>query len=231
MSLMIKDIPESERPRERLIKYGKENLSNSELLSIILKTGTKGESVSTLANRILKNINNISDLKDITKEQLLKIKGIGEVKAIELLASIELGRRIYLEKNKEKKKQVFNNSLVIYENNKHLFFDKKQEYFYCLYLNSKKELIERKLLFMGTLNKSLVHPREIFKEAYLLSASSIICMHNHPSGDITPSTDDIILTKSLMEIGKLQQIPIVDHIIFGDDKYYSFYENDTYRGR
>ena len=231
MSLMIKDIPKSERPRERLIKYGKESLSNSELLSIILKTGTKGESVSTLANRVLKNINKIGDLKDITKEQLLKIKGIGEVKAIELLATIELGRRVYLEKQEEDKKEVFNNSLVIYEKNKHLFFDKKQEYFYCLYLNSKKELIERKLLFMGTLNKSLVHPREIFKEAYLLSASSIICMHNHPSGDITPSTDDIILTKSLMEIGRLQQIPVVDHIIFGDNKYYSFYENDTYRGR
>ena len=231
MSLMIKDIPSSERPRERLEKVGKENLSNTELLSIILKTGTKGESVTTLANRILQNIEDISNLKDITKEQLLKIKGIGKVKAIELLASIELGRRIYLEKIQKNKKQKFNNSLVIYENNKHLFYDKKQEYFYCLYLNSKKELIERKLLFMGTLNKSLVHPREIFKEAYNLSASSIICMHNHPSGDIMPSTEDIILTKSLMEIGKIQQIPIIDHIIFGDDKYYSFYENDIIRSK
>lgn len=231
MSLMIKDIPSSERPRERLEKIGKENLSNTELLSIILKTGTKGESVTTLASRILQNIEDISNLKDISKEQLLKIKGIGKVKAIELLASIELGRRIYLEKRQKNKKQKFNNSLVIYENNKHLFYEKKQEYFYCLYLNSKKELIERKLLFMGTLNKSLVHPREIFKEAYNLSASSIICMHNHPSGDITPSTEDIILTKSLIEIGKIQQIPIIDHIIFGDDKYYSFYENDIIRSK
>ena len=121
----------------------------------------------------------------------------------------------------------YNNSKIIYENNKHLFLDKKQEYFYCLYLNEKKELIERKLLFMGTVNKSLVHPREIFKEAYLLSASSIICMHNHPSGNPNPSTDDIVLTSSLLEIGKIQKIPIVDHIIFGSNSYYSFYENNN----
>ena len=98
---------------------------------------------------------------------------------------------------------------------------------YCLYLNEKKELIEWKLLFMGTVNKSLVHPREIFKEAYLLSASSIICMHNHPSGNPNPSTDDIVLTSSLLEIGKIQKIPIVDHIIFGSNSYYSFYENNN----
>ena len=158
---------------------------------------------------------------------LTKIKGIKEAKAITLLASIELGKRIFLEKENQKK-QKYNNAKVIYENNKYLFIDKKQEYFYCLYLNTKKELIERKLLFMGTLNQSCVHPREIFKEAYKLSASSIICMHNHPSGDITPSTDDIILTKSLIEIGRLQQIPVVDHIIFGNNTYFSFYEEGKY---
>jgi len=227
MSLLIKDIKAEERPRERLLKYGAEAMSNIELLSIILKTGTKGESVNTLAIKILNKFENISDLKNLNKEQLLSMKGIKGAKAAEFLAAIELGRRIFLINNKQSIEK-YTTASTVYEGNKYLFQDKKQEYFYCLYLNSKKELIERKLLFMGTLNKSLVHPREIFKEAYLLSASSIICMHNHPSGDIMPSADDIFLTNSLIEIGKLQQIPVVDHIIFGDNEYYSFYENNRY---
>ena len=214
MTLTIKDIPPLERPRERLVTYGSETLSNIELLSIILKTGTKGE------------LGSIYNLKNTNKEILTKIKGIGTAKAVELLATVELGKRIFIN-NINDSKTKYNNSKIIYENNKHLFLDKKQEYFYCLYLNEKKELIERKLLFMGTVNKSLVHPREIFKEAYLLSASSIICMHNHPSGNPTPSSDDIILTTSLKEIGKIQKIPIVDHIIFGNNSYYSFYENNN----
>ncbi len=231
MTVLIKDVPKEERPREKLIKYGKENLSNIDLLSIILKTGTKGESVTEISTKLLNVALNFENLKDINIEVLKSIKGIGTAKAVELLASIELGRRLYLMK-KTNKKEVFNNSKIIYDTNKYLFDSKNQEYFYCLYLNSKKELIERKLLFMGTLNKSVVHPREIFKEAYMLSASGIICMHNHPSGDVTPSPEDIYLTKSLMEIGKLQQIPILDHIIFGNDTYYSFFDNNSFmRGK
>lgn len=222
--LMIKDIPENERPRERFLKEGKEVLSNSELLAIILKTGVRGENVKELANKILRKVKDIKDLRDVNKEVLMSIKGIGEAKAIDVLASIELGRRIYEEQNSPIGK-VYNNSKVVYDDNKHLFIKKKQEYFYCIYLNNKKEVLERKLLFMGTVNKSLVHPREIFKEAHLLSASSIICIHNHPGGDLKPSMDDIILTTSLVEIGKLQQIPIVDHLIISDNGYYSFYEN------
>lgn len=226
MNLMIKDIPKSERPRERLLKYGGEILSNNEILSIILKSGTKGEGVSELANKVLTKIENISNLKNINKEMLTSIKGIGPTKAIEVLAAIELGKRIFI-KNEIETNTIYTNSKTIYNNNKSLFYDKKQEYFYCIYLDQKRKVIERKLLFMGTLNKSYVHPREIFKEAHLLSASAIICMHNHPSGDPTPSTDDIILTKSLLEIGRLQQIPILDHIIFGDNNYYSFYEESV----
>ena len=230
MSLKIKDLPVNERPRERLLKYGCENISNVDLLSILLKTGVKGENVTLLASRLLKSCTDITDFKDINKEMLVKINGIGDAKAIEILAAIELGRRIFVEKRYEKKKK-YNNSKIIYDDHKHLFYDKKQEYFYCLYLNTKKEIIERKLLFMGTLNQACVHPREIFKEAYRLSASSIICMHNHPGGDARPSNEDIVLTKSLMEIGRLQQIPVVDHIIFGGDSYYSFYEGDVRMSR
>ena len=222
---MIKDLDMADRPREQLLKVGAENMSNTDLIAIILRTGIKGQSVQNLSAIILKKVHNLQGLKDINKEQILSIKGLGAGKAAQLLAAIELGKRIYLKKE-DRVKEIYNNSLTIYEKNKYLFDGKKQECFYCLYLNTKKEMIERKLLFMGTLNKSCVHPREIFKEAYLMSASAIICMHNHPSGDVLPSEEDIILTESLMEIGKLQQIPVLDHIIFGADKYYSFYEND-----
>lgn len=223
--MKIKELPKSERPREKLIKYGKENLTNSELLALILKTGTKEENVIELGMKILKQIKNIQNIKDLNYESLQKIKGIGPAKAIELLSVIELSKRIYYQEENNKKIK-YTTPEIIYKYNKYLFDNLKQEHFYCLYLNSQKQLIERKLLFMGTLNKSVVHPREIFKEAYNLSASSIVCMHNHPSGDPTPSSDDQMLTNSLMKIGHINQIPIIDHIIFTDDSFYSFYENN-----
>lgn len=223
MNYLIKDIKKEERPRERFIKYGVESLSNEELLSIILKTGTKDRSVKSLAMDLLNSIDNISELKNITVNKLLSIKGIGIVKAIEIISSIELGRRIYIDKKVIKKR--LTNPRDIYLENKYLFLDKKQEYFYCLYLNNKNELIERRLLFMGTVNKSVVHPREVFKHAYLTSASSIICMHNHPSGDVIPSKDDLMFTKALVEVGRIQSIPVLDHIIAGNDNYYSFSDN------
>lgn len=223
MGYLIKDIKKEERPRERLIKYGVNSLSNEELISIILKTGTKDKSVKMLAIDLLNLVDDISELKDITINRLLSIKGIGLVKAIEVIATIELGRRIYIEKKVNKTK--CSTPEDIYLANKYLFKDKKQEYFYCLYLNSKNELIERKLLFMGTVNRSVVHPREVFKYAYLSSASGIICMHNHPSGDINPSREDINFTKALVEVGRLQNIPILDHVIIGDENYYSFSDN------
>lgn len=226
MTLTIKDIPLLERPRERLITYGSETLSNIELLSIILKTGTKGESVYELSKRLLKELGSIYNLKNTNKEILTKIKGIGITKAVELLATVELGKRIFIN-NINDSKTKYNNSKIIYENNKYLFLDKKQEYFYCLYLNEKKELIERKLLFMGTINRSCVHPREVFKEAYMRSASSIICIHNHPSGDTKPSREDIHFTKALKEIGDTFGIPVLDHIIVSDNNYYSFYEESN----
>ena len=225
MSYMIKDLPKEERPRERVLKYGVESLSNRELLAIIIKTGTKDYSALDIATNILNNINDISDLRDIKFNKLSNFKGIGTAKAIEIISLIELGKRIFL-KEEFNKKEYFNHPKKIYDSCKHLFFGKKQEYFYCFYFNSKQELIERKLLFMGTINKSIVHPREVFKEAYLLSASSIICMHNHPTGDVNPSIDDINLTKTLCKIGKIQNIPVVDHIIVGDNEYYSFYEHN-----
>lgn len=222
--MKVKDLPLKERPRERLIEYGKENLSNEELLSIILKTGNGKLSVKEVSNNVLNYFNGINNLKDATKEQLQQIKGIGLVQALTLLSVVELGKRIYMNDNISDK-LLLTSSNSIYNYMKYQLYDKKQEYFYCLYVNQRKELIERKLLFMGTLNRSVVHPREVFKNAYLCSASGIICVHNHPSGNVNPSREDIRLTNSLVELGQVNGIPIIDHVIIGDNDYYSFYED------
>ena len=222
MTYTIRQIPKTERPRERLKEIGVKNLSNKELLAIILKNGTKEKNVNELALEIL-NKYELVDLKYITINNLKQIKGIGEVKAIELLASIELGKRIFLKEDKKLLK--LQNPKSIWEFSKYLFDGLKQEHFYCYYFNNKQELISSKLMFIGTINASITHPREIFKEAYLLSASSIVCLHNHPSNDTAPSKADIEFTKSLFEIGKIQGIPIVDHIIIGNNSFYSFYEH------
>ncbi len=223
--MLIKEIPESERPRERLLKYGVSSLSNEELLAIILKSGVKGISAKDLAIDILKKVQKIENLKDINIHTFDSIKGLGIVKKIELLVLVELGKRIYLE-NTSQEKISYLNPDIIFNDNKYLFQGLKQEYFYVFYLDSKKNLIERKLLFMGTVDRSIIHPREVFKNAYLCSASSIICMHNHPSGDLMPSKADLEITKTLVEIGRIQGINVVDHLIVSDKSYFSFYENN-----
>jgi len=220
--LMIKDMLISDRPRERAIKYGISSLSNEELVSIILKSGTKNYSVKDLSNDLLSKVKSISELKNFTVSSLSKISGIGKVKAITLLASLELGKRVYYLQDKSNVK--LNNSKKIYEYFKDLFIDENQENFYALYLDTKSNIISYKLLFKGTLNTSCVHPREIFKYAFLDSAYSIVIIHNHPSGDATPSNEDRELTSNLMNIGIIMSIPIVDHIIIGKNEYFSFYE-------
>lgn len=219
----IKEIPTEERPRERMINYGSENLSNEELISIILRCGTKNKSVKDLALYLLKDITSLTNLQNMTYNRLISIKGIGASKATMLMASVELGRRIFLNSSQNVIK--FTNPQIIFDNTHYLFKDKKQELFYCIYLDSKNKMIGKELLFIGTVNKSLVHPREIFKYAYLYSASSIVCLHNHPSDDVTPSRDDILITEILIEIGQIQKIPILDHIIIANNNYYSFSDN------
>ena len=221
--MKIVDIPEYDRPRERLINYGKESLSNEELLAIILKNGIKNTSAKELSQQILHNYSNITEMNEVTYEELLAIKGIKSAKACDILATIEFGKRIcstyYLKKLK------INNTEDIYKYYKNKIGYKKQEYFYCVYLTNKNIIIKDKLLFIGTLNYSMVHPREVFKEAYISSANSIICVHNHPSSNIEPSKEDIELTKRLIEIGTIFGIKIIDHVIIGKDNYYSFMEN------
>lgn len=221
--IKFKSIPNSDKPRERLYTYGSENLSNEELISILLKTGSKNYSVKEVSLKLLEKIEDITKLKDIGISSLTSIEGIGKVKAIELKAALELGRRVYMN-NDNLKKIKLNNPLVIYNYFSNILKDKKQEYFYTVYLDNKGNLLDKKCLFIGTINTSTIHPREIFKEAYLLSATSIICIHNHPSGDVTPSKEDISVTMNLKEISIIHGIKLLDHIIIGNDTYYSFHD-------
>lgn len=224
MNVLIKDIPVSDRPRERLISKGVTNLSNEELLSVIIKDGTKDMSVKLVSANLLKNVNKIQDLKNIQYEELIKIKGIGISKACTILAAIELGNRINT-KVDNINNIAFTSTDIVYEYYKNKIGFNSQENFYCVYLDSKNTIIKDKLLFIGTLNYSMVHPREIFKEAYLIGSSSIICIHNHPSGNVIPSREDFDLTKRLKEVGDLLGVRVLDHIIIGQSKYYSFLEN------
>lgn len=218
----FKELPDDEKPRERLRLYGASSLSDSQLLAIVLRNGCHDKNVYDLALEILKYYP-LSEIQNCSFYDFISIKGIGEVKALEILATIELGKRIFLRKK---------HSLVSLKTPKDIWLDAryfinnaKQEYFYCYYFNQKQELLERKLLFMGTINRSIVHPREIFKEAYRLSASSIVCIHNHPSNCVNPSKEDVLLTDHLVRTGYIQGIPIRDHIIVGEDSYYSFFEH------
>ena len=221
----IKDIPLNDRPMERMLQYGVESLSNEELIAIILKTGTKGNSAKELSGMLLSKIGGIKKLININYEYLNKFKGIGKSKSCILLATIELSKRMSKEIDTIKNIKL-NNSELVYKFYKDKIGDKKQEYFYCVYLDNQKRVIDDKLLFIGTINYSVVHPREIFKEAYLLGASAIICVHNHPGNNPFPSKQDIDVTNNLIEVGKVLGIKIVDHIIICMQKYYSFVENN-----
>ncbi len=222
MSLMIRDFPENERPRERLISDGPESLANHELLAILLRTGTKDESVLQLANRLLNHFEGLRLLKDATIEEITSIKGIGTAKAVQILAAIELGRRISRLQYDERYviRSPEDGAKYVMEDMRFL----SQEHFVCLYLNTKNQVIHRKTVFIGSLNASIVHPREVFKEAIKRSAASIICAHNHPSGDPTPSREDIEVTKRLVECGRMIGIELLDHLIIGDRKFISLKE-------
>ncbi|MDE3839770.1 hypothetical protein C0966_10410 [Bacillus methanolicus] len=221
-SLMIRDFPEDERPRERFIQSGPESLSNHELLAILLRTGTKQESVLQLANRLLTHFEGLRLLKDATLEEITAIKGIGKAKGIQVLAAVEMGRRIA--------NLCYDDRYVIRspeDGAKYLMNDMRflsQEHFVCLYLNTKNQVLHKQTIFIGSLNASIVHPREVFKEAFRRSAASIICAHNHPSGDPTPSREDIEVTKRLAECGKIIGIDLLDHLVIGENKYVSLKE-------
>ncbi len=224
MVVKIKDLPVLERPYEKLEYYGVESLSNEELIAILLRSGTKSLSAKELASFLLSSVPSLKDLRNMSYEELLKKKGIGRSKAATLLASFELSKRVEKE-SLEIKNQKLTSSQMVFEYYRLKLQDKKQEYFYVVYLDTAKNIIRDKLLFKGTTNYSVVHPREVFKEAYLLSASALLCVHNHPSGNVFPSREDIAVTKKLEEVGEILGIKVLDHLIIGKNSYYSFLEN------
>ncbi|WP_318246398.1 RadC family protein [Rossellomorea aquimaris] len=220
--LMIRDFPQDERPRERMIQSGAASLSNQELLAILLRTGTKSESVLQLSNRLLTHFDGLNLLKDASLEEITKTKGIGLAKAVQIMAAVEFGRRIsnlafddrYSIRSPEDGANYVMNDMRFLA----------QEHFVCLYLNTKNQVLHKQTIFIGSLNASIVHPREVFKEAFRRSAASIICIHNHPSGDPTPSKEDIEVTKRLVECGRIIGIDILDHLIIGEKKFISLKE-------
>jgi len=220
--IMIKDVPKEDRPRERLLKLGSSHLSNQELLAILLRTGTKKESVMTLANRILMHFEGLKLLKDATIEELTAIKGIGNAKGVLILSAIEFGKRMNEYKPEERYiiRSPEDGADYVMEEMRSL----NQEHFVALFLNTKNQIIHRQTIFIGSLNASIVHPREVFREAVKRSAASIIVAHNHPSGDPTPSQEDIHVTRRLAESGKMIGIELLDHLIIGNRKFVSLKE-------
>lgn len=220
--MLIRDYPKEERPRERFVQDGPQSLSNQELLALLLRTGSKDESVLQLSNRLIKSFEGLRLLKEASVEEMTEIKGIGEAKAIQILAAVELGRRIH--KLNDQDRYVIRSP----EDGANYCMEEMrfltQEHFVCLYLNTKNQVLHKRTIFIGSLNASIVHPREVFKEAFRRSAASIICLHNHPSGDPSPSREDIEVTKRLVECGKIMGIEVLDHIIIGEHKYVSLKE-------
>ena len=220
--VLILEMPAEERPRERLIEYGASSLSTAELLAIIIRTGAKHQSALNLAKSILKRTDGAKHLNEISINELTKIPGIGPSKAVQIMASIELGKRVshslVLRDNEVKTVKTPEDCFNLLGNElKYL----KQEHFVVLSLDSKSKLIAKDTVFIGSLHASLVHPREIFRAAVKRMAASIICVHNHPSGDVTASEVDILMTKYLIEASQMMDIPIDDHVIIGGDDYSS----------
>ncbi|MGL5244267.1 MAG: RadC family protein [Sarcina sp.] len=220
-NLKINDIPKDERPREKLLVYGANTLSNEELLAIILRIGSKTENVLDLSYRILHSVGGLNGLFKSSPSELMKIRGVKEAKATQLLAVCELYRRFKassITQHKISKPQdivdlVMDELMVL-----------NQEVILVITLDTKNKVLTKKEVFKGGLNSSLVHPREIFREALMNSAASVVICHNHPSGDPTPSKEDINITLRLKECGVLMGIELLDHIIIGNNEFVSLKE-------
>lgn len=214
--MILKEMPIYERPRERAVEVGIENLSSMELLAIILRTGSQKYSVLETANQVLKKVSKIQDLNYLTLEELKEIDGIGITKAVTILSAIELGKRI----NKIEKNEIsFLDPHQIYNYMKQELQQYKEERAFALYLNAKGKLIEKKLLTIGTINQTIIDSKIIFKWVFKLSASAFILIHNHPSLDPTPSKQDLIVTKEILKHSKTLGIYFLDHIIIGNGYY------------
>src|SRR5690554_2593019 len=219
MENRIMDMALNERPQERLLRYGAESLSNSELLAVILRTGTREENIIQLSQKVITVFNGINGLLEASQDDLMKIPGIKEAKASQILSVAEMAKRFQTYRSEDSYK--INTpgdaaDLLMVELREY-----KQEVLKVLLLNTKNMVIGAFNASVGSLNSSIVHPREIFKEAIRKSAASIIMVHNHPSGDPSPSSEDLAATGRIKEVGKIIGIELLDHIIIGDGKYIS----------
>ena len=214
----IKDLPRILRPREKLLRYGPEKLSNSELLAILLRTGQKGRNVVELAKKLLQK-HGSQNLPNLDVKELKRFPGIGPAKACEIVACFELGKRLLQRKQAEiylKPKDVWN-ELKDLRNH-------KKEHFVIFYLDTRNQEIKREIISIGSLNANLVHPREVFEPAVRNSAAQIILAHNHPSADPNPSKEDFEVTQRLVKAGKILGIEVIDHIIVTKNGFISFKE-------
>lgn len=226
MTSFLKKLPNDSRPRERLLKIGSRSLSDHELLAIILRTGTKDKHVLEIALEILDYFGDLYHFRNVTFEELIKLPGIGPAKAVELLAVIELGQR--LSRANRVKEGTIHSSVWVGNYLIEEMRDFEQENVMALYLNTKNEIIKKEILFVGSINSSVAHPREIFKGAIRCNAARIILAHNHPSGNPEPSRADIVFTKQLAEAGELMGIELLDHFVIGETNYVSLREEGCF---
>jgi DNA repair protein RadC len=220
--MKVKEMEVEQRPREKALRYGLESLSDLELVALILQSGNKNRSVFEIASDVLKESEGLSKLMLMHVNTLMQIQGIREVKALQLLASVELSKRVIRSK-------VYHASIMrpedVIEWFEFEYGSLPQECFIALYLDTKSKLISHRVLFKGTLNESVVHPREVFKEAFLQNANSVLIAHNHPSGDCTPSKADFEVTYKMVHVAMTMGVNLIDHIIVGQNQYYSFKEH------
>jgi len=219
-SFTVHDLPLSERPRERLAKLGSEALSSQEILALILGRGIKGESVIITAQKLLSRFGNLKNLASASIEELTQTKGIGPAKAAQIKATFELSKRLEHSSNEDTKITVKSPEDVV-KTARSLLKGKKKEHFVVICLDTRNHLIKTSTVSIGSLDCSIVHPREVFRDAISSSAASVIFIHNHPSGDPTPSEDDIKMTKRLIEAGEIIGIEVLDHIILCDSEHLS----------
>lgn len=218
--LRMTDLPADQRPRERLIHHGAESLTDAELLAIILRTGDGKISALDLAHHVLKHCHGFRGLDAISINELCEIRGVGPAKAAQIKAAIEIGRKLVAAKRSER--QHLQTSRDVFDYLHDRLRNQAREIFIMLLLTIKNKLIKEQKLFEGTLNQSLVSPREVLKEAINGKAASVIFVHNHPSGEPVPSLDDRQVTKQLVEACKAAGISVLDHVIIGDGKFFSF---------
>lgn len=216
--ICIREMPEDERPRERLLKYGPEALSNAELLAIILRTGSRKENVVNMCSRIFSEYS-LKRLSQANIKQLMQIHGIGAAKAAQIAAVFELARKLegFTDEPKRKIKSPADVYSLLYPRMR----EHKRERLVALLLDTKNQVLREEIISIGSLNANIVHPREVFKAALMESCASVILSHNHPSGDPTPSKEDIAVTEKLVEGGKLLGIDVLDHVVIGDGRYVS----------